>query len=123
MPGKVVDASALAAILFGEPEAESVASQLGDSNLRAPVLIEYELANVCLIKCKRNPEQREALIRAFDLRREFDLEYMNVDLDSTLLLAAQTGLTVYDASYLWLARTFGSDLVTLDRQLLRAVTQ
>ncbi len=123
MPGKVVDASALAAILFGEPEAESVASQLGDSHLRAPVLIEYELANVCLIKCKRNPEQREALIRAFDLRREFDLEYMNVDLDGTLLLAAQTGLTVYDASYLWLARTLGSGLVTLDRQLLRAVTQ
>ncbi len=123
MPGKVVDASALAAILFGEPEAESVASQLGDSNLRAPVLIEYELANVCLIKCKRNPEQREALIRAFDLRREFDLEYMNVDLDGTLLLAAQTGLTVYDASYLWLAQTLGSDLVTLDRQLLRAVTR
>ena len=123
MQGKVVDASALAAILFGEPEAESVASQLGDSNLRAPVLIEYELANVCLIKCKRNPEQREALIRAFDLRREFDLEYMNVDLDGTLRLAAETGLTVYDASYLWLTRTLGSALVTLDRQLLRAVTQ
>lgn len=123
MQGKVVDASALAAILFGEPEAEFVASQLGDSNLRAPVLIEYELANVCLIKCKRNPEQREALIRAFDLRREFDLEYVNVDLDGTLLLAAQTGLTVYDASYLWLARTLGMGLVTLDKQLLRAFSR
>ncbi len=123
MQGKVVDASALAAILFGEPQAESVASQLGDSNLRAPVLIEYELANVCLIKCKRNPEQREALIRAFDLRREFDLEYVNVDLDGTLLLAAQTGLTVYDASYLWLARTLGMGLVTLDKQLLRAFSR
>ncbi len=123
MQGKVVDASALAAILFGEPEAESVASQLGDSNLRAPVLIEYELANVCLIKCKRNPEQREALIRAFDLRREFDLEYVNADLDGTLILAAQTGLTVYDASYLWLARTLGMGLVTLDKQLLRAFSR
>jgi predicted nucleic acid-binding protein len=37
-----------------------------------------------------------------------------------LELAAATGLTAYDASYLWLARRLGADLVTLDKQLAKA---
>ena len=32
----------------------------------------------------------------------------------------QTKLTVYDASYLWLARHMQADLVTLDRELAAA---
>jgi len=32
-------------------------------------------------------------------------------------LALETGLTVYDASYLWLARRLGAELVTLDKAL------
>jgi predicted nucleic acid-binding protein len=31
-------------------------------------------------------------------------------------LAEQIGLTWYDASYLWLARRTGAELVTLDQQ-------
>ena len=34
-------------------------------------------------------------------------------------LATQTGLTAYDASYLWLARSHDAELITLDRELLR----
>jgi uncharacterized protein with PIN domain len=43
MAVKVVDASALAALLFGEPEAE----RLGNARLAAPALLGFELANVC----------------------------------------------------------------------------
>jgi predicted nucleic acid-binding protein len=35
-------------------------------------------------------------------------------------LAEATGLTAYDASYLWLARTLNAELVTLDRKLAAA---
>jgi len=45
---------------------------------------------------------------------------MAVDHDGVLALAASTGLTAYDASYLWLARRLSADLVTLDRQLAQA---
>jgi len=48
MPTKiVVDASALGAVLFGEPEAPQVAEQLGDSALVTPTLFSYEIANIC----------------------------------------------------------------------------
>jgi predicted nucleic acid-binding protein len=120
MAVKVVDASALAAILFGEPDADAVTDRLRDARLSAPILIEFELANVCLLKCKRHPEQKQALVQAFRLRDGFDIDHVEVDCDGALRLASETGLTAYDASYLWLARTLGAELVTLDRQLIRA---
>jgi predicted nucleic acid-binding protein len=60
------------------------------------------------------------LIAAFALRHRLVLEEVAVDLDATLDLAGRTGLTAYDASYLWLARRLNAELVTLDRQLERA---
>ena len=66
------------------------------------------------------PEQRPALKAAFQLRDRLAVEELAVDHDGTLELAATTGLTAYDASYLWLARQLGAELVTLDKQLAKA---
>jgi predicted nucleic acid-binding protein len=118
---KVVDASAIAALLFGEPEADSIAARLADASLFAPALLGFELANVCLIKSRRHAEQRHALTAAFRLRHRLQIEDVAVDHDKALELAAMTGLTAYDASYLWLARRLGVELVTLDSQLAAAM--
>ncbi|MCA7121347.1 MAG: type II toxin-antitoxin system VapC family toxin [Acidibrevibacterium sp.] len=120
MPVKVVDASAVAALLFGEPEADAVAAQLADSRLVAPGLLPFELANVCLIKSRRHPEQRTALMAAFRLYDRLSVEEVVVDHCAALELAETTGLTAYDASYLWLAQQLGAGLVTLDKQLAKA---
>jgi predicted nucleic acid-binding protein len=117
---KVVDASALAAILFAEPEAEAMADRLMGARLAAPSLLDYELANVCLTKIRRQPNQREALRAAFRLVHRLKVETVAVDRDAMLDLAEATGLTAYDASYLWLARSLGVELVTLDRKLAAA---
>ena len=120
MATKVVDASALAALLFAEPGADDVAAQLDGSRLVAPALLAFELANVCLVKSRRHPEQREAFAAAFRLRDRIAINVVAVDEDGVLQLALATNLTAYDASYLWLARRLGAELVTLDRQLARA---
>jgi len=119
---KVVDASALAALLFGEPEAEAVAGRLDGARLVAPSLLAFELANVCLMKCRRHPKRRKALLAAFRLRGRLGVEEIAVDHASALELALKTGLTVYDASYLWLAQQLGAELLTLDKELGRAAT-
>ncbi len=123
MAVRVVDASALAALLFGEPEAEHIAGQLTDSRLVAPALLGFELANVCLIKCRRHPDQNNTLRTAFALRAQMQIEEIAVDHDENLALAAATGLTAYDASYLWLARRLDAELVTLDQQLGKAAAK
>jgi len=38
-------------------------------------------------------------------------------------LALETGLTAYDAAYLWLAVAHGAELVTLDARLARVAGQ
>lgn len=120
MPAKVADASALAALLFAEPEAERVAMLLDGAVLIAPALIEYELTNVCLIKMRRHPESRAALQAAFQMRGRLAVEHVAVDHGGVLELAVVAGLTAYDASYLWLAKDRGIELVTLDRRLAAA---
>ena len=114
---KVVDASALAALLFGEPDAEAIAERLADARLAAPTLLAFELANVCLVKCRRHPERGQALLAGLRLRRQLDVEDVAVDHDAVVELALETGLTAYDASYLWLTRRLGAELVTLDKAL------
>ena len=121
MAVKVVDASALAALLFGEPAAEAVAGRLEGSYLVAPVLLGFEIANVCLKKVRREPTQRDALLTAFAQYARMPIEIVEVDHAATLPLAEAFGLTSYDAGYLWLARQFGAELVTLDRSLEAAI--
>jgi len=50
MPVKVVDASALAAMLFGESQAGEVANRIRGFSLACPALLPFEIANVCLNK-------------------------------------------------------------------------
>ncbi len=120
MAVEVVDASALAALLFGEAEAEGIAERLGNARLVGPALLGFELANVCLLKCRRHPQQEPALRQAFRLRARLRVEEVAVDHQGAIDLAVDTGLTAYDASYLWLSRQLGAELVTLDRRLAKA---
>jgi predicted nucleic acid-binding protein len=105
MPTKlVIDASALAAVLFGEPEAPAVAEQLGESALVTPTLFSYEIANICWKKLRRHPEKRAALLEAYSFLSRMEIEEIEVSIPEALLLADRENLTVYDASYLWLSR-------------------
>jgi predicted nucleic acid-binding protein len=117
MAVRVIDASALGALLFGEPEGDNVAERLRDADLIAPALLPFEVANICLKKVRRHPDQRDGLVVAFEMLGRMDVGVVEVDHGETLRLAERSGLTAYDASYLWLARRTGSELVTLDRKL------
>jgi predicted nucleic acid-binding protein len=117
---KVVDASALAAILFGEPRAAEVATRLGDAVLVAPTLLRYDIASVCLKKLALYPKRRKAILKALSFLDELDLREVEVPADQVVILARRKDLTAYDASYLWLARRLDLELVTLDQKLARS---
>jgi predicted nucleic acid-binding protein len=117
MAVKVVDASAIGALAFGEPAAEQVAATLSGATLAAPALLAFEIANIAVKKLRRHPEQRAVLLAAFTFSLELSIEIVAVDTAAVVSLAEETGLTAYDASYLWLARELRADLVTLDAAL------
>jgi predicted nucleic acid-binding protein len=117
---KVIDASALAAVIFAEASAEAVVARVQDCDLVAPSLLDFELVNICVTKLRRAPAERTALLGQYGKRGAIKIETMDVDHMAVLALAQRTGLTGYDASYLHLARTLEVELVTLDRQLAEA---
>lgn len=116
----VVDASAIAALLFGEAESEAVRRRLRGHALHAPSLIDYELANVAWKKLRGAAANAEATFAALAVARRLNVHLSQPDPVQVLALAAATAVTPYDASYLWLARTMGLPLVTLDQRLARA---
>ncbi|MFQ6029538.1 MAG: type II toxin-antitoxin system VapC family toxin [Dehalococcoidia bacterium] len=117
MPGKVVDASVLGALIFNEPRAAEAASLLNDSDLYAPTLLAYELASVARKKILLYPEQREALLQALEIALALDITWVEVDHPAVARLALETNLTTYDASYLYLSRHLNFPLATFDERL------
>jgi predicted nucleic acid-binding protein len=117
MAVNVVDASALGALLFGEPDGAAVAERLQGAGLIAPALLPFEVANICVKKMRKHPDQRDILVVAFGMLDRMEVGIVEVDHGEVLDLAERSGLTAYDASYLWLARKMSAELITLDRQL------
>lgn len=122
MPVRVVDASAVAAVLFDEPEAADVEARVGEARLIAPSLLPYELASVCRKKCVRRPREREGLRNALARLHLLGVQSKPVAANSMFALALETDLSVYDAAYLWLALELGAPLVTLDSKLADAAS-
>ncbi|MSQ89418.1 MAG: PIN domain-containing protein [Betaproteobacteria bacterium] len=117
-----VDASAIAAVLFMEPEGAALLPRLS-GRLIAPLLLPYELANVCRQKTRRQPDLATAWLERFRALPGVGIELLPNDFDTLPELAAQHGLTAYDAAYLQLALGLRAPLVTLDAKLALAWTK
>jgi len=83
----------------------------------APALVWFELANVCWKKSRRYPDDADEFVAQFACAHRLPVNTVEVDHTAVVELARQTGLTTYDASYLWLARHLGNELLTLDARL------
>jgi predicted nucleic acid-binding protein len=66
MAVKVVDASVMAALAFGEPRADEAARLLSGAELCAPDLLPYELASVALKKVRRYPALASLIAAALE---------------------------------------------------------
>lgn len=119
----VADASVVAAVCFGEPDADAWGERLDGAALFAPTLLQYELQSVARKKCTRHPDRAPAIVRALALALHSSqgLVFLDPDPTDVVLLAAATGLTTYDASYLCLAGMLDADLMTRDARLAAAL--
>jgi predicted nucleic acid-binding protein len=117
----VVDASAIGAIMFGEPEGPALAAYLEGETLVAPALLDFELVSIALKKARKRSQTLPAVAVSLDAALNLPISRRAVAAVEVLALAAETGLTTYDASYLWLARALDAELVSLDATLMRHV--
>jgi predicted nucleic acid-binding protein len=117
MPDKVIDASALAALAFAEPDADAVIDEIDGHRLHAPTLVVFELMNVAWKRSTKQPAAAALFLEALEVLEGLGLRFRGIDQGAVVRLGLATGLTAYDASYLWLARALGMPLVTLDKKL------
>jgi predicted nucleic acid-binding protein len=118
MSARVIDASVLAALAFGEKRSGEAKEALGKGRLYAPRLMGYELAHVAVKKIARQPDEEENILKALDLALRLEIQWVDVDLPAVVKLARGKGLTAYDASYLYVSSSLGIPLVTFDEKLL-----
>ncbi|MCH7749829.1 MAG: type II toxin-antitoxin system VapC family toxin [Acidobacteria bacterium] len=117
MSARVIDASVMAAVAFGEPRRDEAVALVHGAEVLGPTLLAYELTHVACKKCRARPD--EAVHVASQLSDALTLtdRWLEVDAGEVLALALVWGLSAYDASYLWLAAALKVPLVTFDRQL------
>jgi predicted nucleic acid-binding protein len=123
----VLDASvALAWVLpdEGSPYADELLERLIAEGAVVPPIWPLEIGNVLLLALRRGrirQDEFEAMVeRLGRLPVEIDIEATDHSLAGVLLLAAQLGLTTYDAAYLDLAQRRNLPLATLDKRLRAA---
>ena len=86
----------------------------------APFILDFEMASVCLKKMRARPGEQAALLSAFVAFSHVPITRMQTDFAEIIVLASRMRLSVYDASYLWLAHHLKAELVTLDKDLAKA---
>jgi predicted nucleic acid-binding protein len=120
MADKVVDTSALAMIAFAEPGADEIIDEIDGHHLHAPSLIAFELMNVVWKRARKAPKFAPLFLEALEMLEGLDLRFRGINQSEVIVLGLETGLTAYDASYLWLSHALGAPLVTRDRRLAAA---
>lgn len=121
-PPLVVDASLLAASVFGEAERDAAEARLRGCSLHAPGLIDYELSNVAVTKLRRNELTLALATLALAEFSMMALERHAPVPAEVAAIASRYRLSAYDAAYLWLAGALKAPLATFDRQLASAAS-
>ncbi len=119
MRATVIDASAIAAVLFDEPEAAPVVAS-AKGKLIAPTLLRYELASVATTKLIRHPQRKDEILSRYRLLDKLAIEYVEPEWPDLPIIARRWALSACDAAYLQLALANGAALVTLDARLAAA---
>ena len=119
MPDRVVDASVFAAAYFRERRRAEAERLIAGGGLVAPTLLNYEMTNIAGKKLEASPQRQEFILESLQTFLRLNVQLRDVDYRQVVELAALTGLTAYDASYLYVARELNLPLITFDMQLSR----
>jgi predicted nucleic acid-binding protein len=121
-PTVVLDASITVGAAVSEPPALAALDslQMEAAVLLAPPLIWTETANVLVRRRSFSVPDATFILRAMERIGVESADRGLPGLVEAMTLATAHDISVYDATYLWLALDTGAALATLDRDLARA---
>lgn len=118
----VVDANILVyRIVEGEMTAEAMRLQEKDPDWRTSPLWEYEFGNVLFLMIRHRHLTPKLAVHLFrSAQGLFAPGETHADLDISLRIAVENGISFYDAQYLALAQSLEVPLITEDKALRKA---
>ena len=116
----VVDASAVAEILFGTKAGRRAAAVLDGHELLAPQLLTAEVASVIRGWSLSRQITDEQALRAFREFEELGVEQVPMMSSLPAVYSLRHNISAYDAMYVALARAAQCQLLTLDAHLATA---
>jgi predicted nucleic acid-binding protein len=94
---------------------------MGEVDLFVPELLYFEVLNALRYKPDYGIEQLTQISQDLE-DYQFNIVHFNTELMTrTVELALQYGITVYDSSYLALAKQISADLITADQKFLNKI--
>ncbi len=119
----VVDASVLLATVMNEQDKPMLIDATTGMDLIAPLSVKWEIGNALSAMLKRERITLQQAERALAAYETIPVRYVDVELDESLLLAAQHNIYAYDAYLLRCAIKYRCSLLTLDRGLRYVAAQ
>lgn len=93
----------------------------GEERIIVPSLLLYEIANVLRY---REGLPDEEILNLFEIIKDLELSAVHPsfsEFEEAMLYARSKSISVYDASYIILAKNLGCSLITADRRLVQSV--
>lgn len=122
----VVDASFVLTYLLPDEsnkivDEKCIAHENGEVRFISTDLLVFEVMNGLKTAIMRKRISTKVAKKLLIQMIELDITPCLINFPEVFSLAMSTGLTVYDASYLWLSKNRKVSLLTFDKELLRSV--
>jgi predicted nucleic acid-binding protein len=115
----VVDASAMIAVILGEPERASMVRLTRGAHLIAPPSLKWEVGNAFSAMFRRKRLSLNDALLAIEIFDSIPIDHVTMDLMPALEIAHEKGLYAYDAYMLACAIHHKASLLTLDKALMK----
>lgn len=119
----VVDASYMMAFLLVDEKVDQKIDEeikAGKLKIFTPPIFETELFNGILMAHRRERVTWRECHHLYTTYQRLMVTQERVEINEVFELAKESGLTVYDASYVWLARKMKVELLTYDKKMQAA---
>lgn len=122
----VVDSSFVLSFLFPDELTKNVKDFFKEfidkrTELIAPTILPYEVANGLKSATRRKRLSEDEASKLIERFQKLHIPLASIDMSAVLAYAIEKNLSVYDASYAWLARRYNCELMTHDKLLQKAL--
>jgi predicted nucleic acid-binding protein len=113
-----IDTSALIAVIINEPEKKKIIEITTGCRLICPNSVYWEIGNAFSAMLKRKRITLEQVKIAIDEFRKIPIQFIDVNLNSTMELVNNFHIYAYDAYLITCALQSNTPLLTLDKKLI-----